>query len=52
MRDVKIIAISGGGGSDPKEILDHSKNFLDVEQVLAKPFLSEELLKAVDHCLQ
>ena len=52
MRDVKIIAISGGGGADPKEILDISTNFLGVDQVLAKPFLSEELLKAVDRCLQ
>ena len=52
MRDVKIIAISGGGGADPKEILDISTNFLGVDQVLVKPVLSEELLKAVDHCLQ
>ena len=52
MRDVKIIAISGGGGADPKEILDFSKSILGVNQVLKKPFLNEELLTAVNHCLE
>lgn len=50
-RDVKIIAISGGGGSDPQKHLDVSKDFMGVDQTLAKPFLPADLLKAVDHCL-
>ena len=48
--DAKIIAISGGGGSDPRVFLDISK-FLGVDHVLAKPFSSEEFLDAVNDCL-
>ena len=49
---VKIIAISGGGDGDPKKLLDLSKSLFGADKVLAKPFSSEELLTAVDHCLK
>ena len=48
--DAKIIAISGGGGVDPKVILDISKS-LGVEQILAKPIALEDLFDAVNSCL-
>ncbi len=48
--DAKIIAISGGGGVDPKEFLDISKT-LGVERILAKPFTVEDLFDAVNSCL-
>ncbi len=48
--NVKIVAISGGDGADPKVLLDIS-SFLGVDQVLAKPFSSEQLLEAVGSCL-
>jgi len=50
--DMKIIAISGGGGSDfnPKAFIDMS-GFLGADRILAKPFSSEEFLSAVKACL-
>lgn len=48
--DTKIIAISGGGGTNPKLFLEIAE-FLGVEHVLAKPFTSKELLDAVNDCL-
>jgi len=47
----KIIAISGGGSADPKVFLDISKA-LGVEKILAKPFTDEELVDAVNSCLE
>ncbi len=50
--ETKIIAISGGGGSDfdPKAFIDMS-GFLGADRILAKPFSSEEFLSAVNDCL-
>ena len=48
--DAKIIAISGGGNVDPKVLLEMSQ-FLGATRVLAKPFPPEELLQAVNDCL-
>lgn len=44
--DVKIIAISGGGRSDPEEYLYLAKK-LGAQRTIAKPFEKEDLLKAV-----
>ncbi|NQU58348.1 MAG: response regulator [Rhodospirillales bacterium] len=46
----KIIVISGGGGKDPSVFLNISSS-LGADHVLAKPFMPEKLLEAVDHCL-
>lgn len=48
--DAKIIAISGGGNTNPKVLLDIS-SALGADRVLAKPFSTEEFLNAVNHCL-
>ena len=48
--EIKIIAMSGGGGADPKYFLWMSK-FVGADQVIAKPFRAERLLEAVDGCL-
>ena len=48
--DAKIIAISGGGGVDPKAFLNISKT-LGIEQILAKPFSVKDLFDAVNNCL-
>lgn len=47
--DTKIIAISGGGGANPKVFLEISE-FLGVNHILAKPFSFDDLLQAVNHC--
>ena len=50
--ETKIIAISGGGGSDfnPKAFMDMS-GLLGGDRILAKPFSSDEFLSAVNDCL-
>ena len=50
--ETKIIAISGGGGSDfdPEAFMDMS-GFLGADRILAKPFSSEEFLSVVNDCL-
>lgn len=47
--DVKIIAISGGGKSNPEEYLQMAK-MLGAKHIFAKPVEREELLKAVREC--
>ena len=50
--DAKIIAISGGFGTMDKEQALKAAKQTGADAVLAKPFLPEELLKVVDHCLE
>ena len=51
MPGVKILAISGGGNTDSKVFLDIS-SVLGANQVLSKPVLAEDLLSAVERCLE
>ncbi|MDH3231476.1 MAG: response regulator [Alphaproteobacteria bacterium] len=44
--DVKIIAVSGGGGDGKLDYLDFAKRFGAIS-VLTKPFLREQVLSAV-----
>jgi len=48
--DAKIVAMSGGGSVNPQVFLDIS-TYIGVNRVLAKPFSTEELLAAVNDCL-
>lgn len=48
--EIKIIAISGGGQSDPETYLALAKK-LGAERTLAKPFEMKELLKTVEELL-
>ncbi len=50
--DAKIIAMSGGFGPMDKEQALKAAKQAGADAVLAKPFLPEELLKVVDHCLE
>ena len=50
--DAKIIAMSGGFGAMDKERALKAAKHTGADAVLAKPFLPEELLKVVDHCLE
>jgi len=45
--DVVIIAMSGGGRQDPKDVLRIAKH-LGATMVLSKPFLSDELIGAIN----
>jgi DNA-binding response OmpR family regulator len=47
---LKIIAMSGGGSVAPEDYLSMARAF-GAAQTLAKPFLGEELLAAVDRVL-
>jgi two-component system response regulator (stage 0 sporulation protein F) len=45
--NVVIIAMSGGGRQDPKDVL-HIAKHLGAARVLSKPFLSDELISIID----
>ena len=49
--DVKIIAISGGGRSDPEDLLSLAK-ILGAQRTIAKPFKKEDLLNAIRDLLE
>lgn len=48
--DIKIIAISGGGRSLPRDYLDVAKDFGAV-RTISKPFDQQELISAVNDAL-
>jgi len=50
MRDAKIIAISGGGRVGNADFLSMAQK-LGANEILAKPFLPEELMGRVQNCL-
>ncbi|HEX9701854.1 MAG TPA: response regulator [Rhodospirillales bacterium] len=50
MPEAKIVAMSGGGNVNPKVFLDIS-SYIGVNRVLAKPFSTEDLIEAVNDCL-
>ncbi len=50
-KDIRIIAISGGGRTDKVDYLE-SASMLGANKVLAKPFSNEELVLSVEECLQ
>ncbi len=49
--DVKIIAISGGGISDPQLYLDFAKKF-GAQMTFSKPIDNKEIITAVRHLLK
>ncbi len=49
--DIKIVAISGGGGQPDVDYLEDAKT-LGADKTLHKPFSNEELLDCVDECFQ
>lgn len=49
--DVKIIAVSGGGRTRNLDFLEMAKQY-GANRILAKPFAEEELLDAVNGCLE
>jgi DNA-binding response OmpR family regulator len=49
-RDVKIIAISGGGNIDKMQLLDLAKKF-GADRVLPKPFTPAQVLSTLDEVL-
>jgi len=48
--DLKVIAISGGGRSEPENYL-HSARLLGANRSMKKPFTNEELLDAIANLL-
>jgi DNA-binding response OmpR family regulator len=48
--DMKIVAISGGGGIDPNLFLKMSE-IIGADKIIAKPFSAKDLLKNVNYCL-
>ena len=48
--DTKIIAISGGGGSGLTQLLEAARK-LGADQVITKPFGTDEVLECVKECL-
>lgn len=50
-KDVKIIAISGGGKADPDSYLRAAKK-LGADRALAKPFKNEALIRMINELLE
>ncbi|HEX6957916.1 MAG TPA: response regulator [Ferrovibrio sp.] len=49
-RNVRIVAISGGGRTRNMDLLEYAKSF-GADAVLAKPFRPDQLLAAIDRVL-
>lgn len=49
-RDLKVIAISGGGRAEPENYL-HSARLLGADRTIKKPFTNEDILTAVGELL-
>ncbi len=49
-RDLKIIAISGGGRAEPENYL-HSARLLGADRTIKKPFSNDDILTAVKELL-
>ena len=49
-KDLKVIAISGGGRAEPENYL-HSAKLIGANLTLRKPFTNEEMLRAVRELL-
>ncbi|MCP4573007.1 MAG: response regulator [bacterium] len=49
-RDLKVIAISGGGRAEPENYL-HSARLLGADRTIKKPFTNEDILAAVKELL-